>query len=101
MQKLIKHIPFCLLFMTITMQVFAQPFTFRTWSLSEGLPQSQVLCTYLDRQGYLWVSTNGGGLCRFDGKQFNVYRGKNNLFIHYPFLSLYQDEDNILYANEG
>jgi len=53
--------------------ICAQPFSFRTFSLSEGLPQSQVTCTFIDHQGYLWVGTIGGGLCRFDGKEFEVF----------------------------
>src|SRR5688500_7799014 len=51
----------------------AQPFSFRNFSLSEGLPQSQVLCAMTDSRGYLWAGTSEGGLCRFDGKIFEVF----------------------------
>jgi ligand-binding sensor domain-containing protein len=74
----------CTAMICMAVRVSAQPFAFRTYSLSEGLPQSQVTCTHIDHQGYLWIGTNGGGLCRFDGKEFEVYssnKGMNSNFI--------------------
>lgn len=57
----------------------AQPFSFRNYSLSEGLPQSQVLCARTDSRGYLWVGTAEGGLCRFDGKTFEIFTTSDGL----------------------
>src|SRR5688500_9618565 len=45
----------------------------QNYSAINGLPQSQVVGIVEDRNGYLWVGTQGGGLARFDGRDFKVY----------------------------
>jgi ligand-binding sensor domain-containing protein/signal transduction histidine kinase len=48
-------------------------FTIRNYKVIDGLPQSQVNIMLEDKNGYLWIGTHGGGLARFDGRQFKVY----------------------------
>lgn len=38
------------------------------------LPSSPVHRLIQDREGYMWYATEGGGLCRDDGYQINVFR---------------------------
>lgn len=54
---------------------FAQTYNYslRNYKAIDGLPQSQVNMIVEDANGYLWVATHGGGLARFDGRQFKVY----------------------------
>jgi ligand-binding sensor domain-containing protein/signal transduction histidine kinase len=52
---------------------FAQQYSLRQYSSADGLPQSQVACVLEDKLGYLWIGTLGGGLGRFDGREFKVY----------------------------
>jgi diguanylate cyclase (GGDEF)-like protein/PAS domain S-box-containing protein len=56
-----------------TAQLDAEQLTFRTYSVEDGLPQSQVSAIIQDRAGYLWIGTPGGGLSRFDGRDFVNY----------------------------
>ncbi|MCC6461016.1 MAG: histidine kinase [Saprospiraceae bacterium] len=51
----------------------AQPFNFVNYSLADGLPQSQVFAMCPDSRGHLWLGTQGGGLSRFDGEQFEQF----------------------------
>lgn len=51
----------------------AQSYNFRQLGNAEGLSQSQVLSIAQDQKGFLWLGTAGGGLNRFDGKQFKVF----------------------------
>ncbi len=67
---------FSLLF---SLQTNAQLFNFRNYSLDDGLSQSEINCIYEDSRGYLWIGTSGGGLCRFDGKEFKTYEEKDGL----------------------
>lgn len=55
--------------------LFAQKdfFSIRNYTAIDGLPQSQVKGIVEDKSGYLWVGTEGGGLARFDGREFKVY----------------------------
>ena len=48
-------------------------------NIDQGL-QSQFVASLLqDKEGYLWIGTNGGGVSRYDGKSFVVYRTENGL----------------------
>ncbi len=47
--------------------------------LDKGLSQSQVTCMAIDKYGYLWIGTDGGGIDYFDGKQFSNIRTDQGL----------------------
>jgi signal transduction histidine kinase len=52
----------------------------QNFGIAEGLPQSQVYSSLVeDNQGYLWVGTMGGGLSRFDGKEFETFTTNEGL----------------------
>ncbi|MCY7330618.1 MAG: histidine kinase [Saprospiraceae bacterium] len=57
----------------------AQPYAFIPYSISEGLPQSQVYAALCDSRGYLWLGTQGGGVCRFDGLTFETFTTADGL----------------------
>ncbi len=65
---------FLSLFVLCSPLPWAQHYTFRDFSLEQGLPQSEVNAITDDHLGYLWIGTNGGGLCRFDGRTFDANR---------------------------
>lgn len=67
------------LLLTLPFALQAQLYNFQTYSLDEGLSQSEVNTIYEDSRGYLWIGTSGGGLNRFDGKSFKVYEEKDGL----------------------
>ena len=46
---------------------------FTNYGVNEGLSQSSIDEINQDKDGFLWVGT-AGGLCRFDGYNFKVYR---------------------------
>ena len=54
-------------------------FSVRNYKAVDGLPQSQVNIILEDKNGYLWIGTHGGGLARFDGREFIVYTTLNGL----------------------
>ena len=49
------------------------------YSLSDGLPQSQIYCLHQDDFGVLWIGTQGGGVATFDGNSFEVLSSANGL----------------------
>lgn len=65
---------------------------FRQYSLEEGLPQSEVNDIAEDKFGYLWLGTNGGGLCRFNGIDFEVLTKKDGL-LEDLVMGLYSDNN--------
>lgn len=48
-------------------------YSIRNYKAVDGLPQSQVNIILEDKNGYLWIGTEGGGLARFDGREFKVF----------------------------
>jgi len=59
--------------------VKAQLYNFESFSVNEGLSQSQVNTIYEDSRGYLWFGTAGGGVCQFDGVNFTQYDERDGL----------------------
>jgi len=74
----------------------AQVYHFQHYDIFSGLGQSQVTDIEQDRFGYIWLSTRGGGLSRFDGKHFTTYRKEDNLPAN-NILSLEIDAKGIMY----
>lgn len=54
-------------------------YAIRNYKAVDGLPQSNVNIMLEDRNGYLWIGTHGGGLARFDGREFKVYTTRDGL----------------------
>lgn len=67
------------LFLISTLFSSAQNYNFTTFSVDEGLSQSEVNCIFEDSRGYLWLGTSGGGVCKFDGEKFTTYEEKDGL----------------------
>ena len=55
-----------------------------------------------DRNGYLWLGTQGGGVCRFDGIGFEVFTVQEGLPSNF-ITALYEDRNGSIWAgaNEG
>lgn len=69
-------------------------YTIRNYKAIDGLPQSQVNIMLEDRNGYLWIGTHGGGLARFDGRQFKVFTTLDGLLSNIiTYLKLDSDEN--------
>ncbi len=79
----IKHF-LCFLFaVSFTAQVISQTNELRSYTLEDGLPQSQVYAIFQDEIGYLWLGTQGGGLARFDGDSFKTFDESDGLASNY------------------
>jgi signal transduction histidine kinase/CheY-like chemotaxis protein/streptogramin lyase len=50
---------------------------FRRFSTSDGLPSTSVYAVVQDHDGAIWLATKGG-LARYDGVQFKIYRHAEN-----------------------
>ncbi len=98
MQKVLIYITLIISF--IPAIVDGQHHYFRQYSLEEGLPQSEVNDIVEDEHGYLWLGTNGGGLCKFNGTDFEIYT-KNNGLLENLIIGLYSDNNyNLWIANQ-
>jgi ligand-binding sensor domain-containing protein len=88
-------------FISLFIQLKAQQFFFKNYSVESGLPFVQVSCIYQDTKGYLW-SGGFGGLSRFDGKTFLNYNLKDGLIDH-NVNAICEDDKGAIYigTNKG
>jgi ligand-binding sensor domain-containing protein/signal transduction histidine kinase len=75
--------------------VKAQQYSIRQYMILDGLPQSQVNMTLEDAYGYLWLATYGGGLARFDGRDFKVYTTHDGLLSNVVSSLMLDSKQNI------
>ncbi len=72
----------------------------RNWSTEEGLPQISITDIAQDKQGFLWLTTEGG-LVRFDGLQFIAFDGSHTPLLQNPLLRavVVEQDNSILFAS--
>ncbi len=51
----------------------------QSFTVPDGLPSTLVAEILSDREGYLWLATQEGGVCRYDGVQFITFTTGNGL----------------------
>ena len=68
------HLLFLLLSLLLSMDVTAQDYQKLQLPNLEQLSSQKVLYVMQDSEGFLWYATDGGGLCRDDGRQVDVFR---------------------------
>jgi signal transduction histidine kinase/ligand-binding sensor domain-containing protein len=85
------YLPGLLLFLVVLgAQAQHARYSTRNYTAVDGLPQSQVMALREDQYGYLWIATQGGGLARFDGREFKVYTTRDGLLSN-DILALHID----------
>ncbi|MEH0156666.1 two-component regulator propeller domain-containing protein [Limibacter armeniacum] len=62
-----------------TPSLLGQQHNLEIYDLENGLPQSEVTSVLKDSRGYIWTSTYGGGLSRFNGTSFKTFTKKDGL----------------------
>ncbi len=89
-----------LLFILLVLQcaAFAQTYNFKNYTTEQGLAQSQVLAITQDSKGYMWFGTNGGGVSKFDGKQFVNYTSNEGLIDNVVFSIVESNNNQLLFG---
>lgn len=67
----------------------------RNYAVVDGLPQSQISGLVEDGNGYLWMGTFGGGIARFDGRDFKAYTTRDGLLSNDTRSILIDKKENI------
>lgn len=79
--------------------ICAQNSQLRSYTIEDGLPQSQVYDIVQDEMGFLWLGTQGGGLASFDGNSFKVWKESDGLQSNYIH-SLYAQNDSLFIGSK-
>ena len=90
-----------LLFFLQAITLASQSKAFKHISTKDGLPQSDVFDAIQDDVGYIWFATQGGGIAKYDGKEFIVYNQNNGLLSNFSN-GLHLQKDSLFIAtNKG
>lgn len=74
MTLLKKLIAIVLLFCFVGFTKAQEHYMFKRLETKNGLSHSQINCIYKDSNGFMWFGTAGGGLNRYDGYNYKVFR---------------------------
>lgn len=64
--------------------------TWKTYTVSDGLPSNHIFMLRKDSKGVLWIGTNRG-LAKYDGKNFAVYGTQHGLLSNNVFSIAFPD----------
>ena len=76
------------------------PGTFVNYTTADGLADDYVWAIYADREGYLWFSTEKGGVSRYDEQTFVNYTTADGL-VGNDVVSIYADRDGSMWFGTG
>lgn len=71
--------------------------SFNIHTVIDGLSHNMVTVIEVDRQGHVWVGTDGGGACEYDGAQW-IHHGYNNGLKSTTILAFAFGDDDTVYA---
>ncbi len=87
------------LWLVIGVAAHAQQYNFRTWSVADGLPQSEVSDIIQDHRMQIWVATRGG-ISRFNGSIFHTYNKQQGLASNNTSV-LFQDSRKLIWVGSS
>ncbi len=93
-----KKITLIILSCLVTLVVFSQQLSFKSFSLKEGLPNTQVFDVMQDSKGYLWLATLNGA-AKFDGMRFQNFTQKDGLCSNRIRRIVEDSQHNIWFAS--
>ena len=73
-----RYLLFFFLFFKSISIVYTQSIPCKNITINDGLPSNGVKCFFKDSRGILWIGTDAG-LCRYDGRNYEVYNESNGL----------------------
>jgi len=79
----------------IVSSIFSQEYSYRHYTVKDGLVQNQVITMFQDSKGYIWLGTKGG-VSRFDGLKFKNYTVNDGLLSNY-IIRMFEDNKGGIY----
>lgn len=70
---------------------------FRRFTSGDGLGGDRVLCSFVDREGFIWFGTRDGGVSRYDGTRMTIFTTEDGL-PHNDVRKLMVDVDGSVWA---
>lgn len=96
-----KYCFICFILWGTIYSLVAQNNQFLAYTVEDGLPQSQVYDIIQDNIGYLWLGTQGGGISRFNGKDFKTWNKGHGLLSNYIHALNFTNDTLFIGSKEG
>jgi hypothetical protein len=74
--------------------------TWRTYTYLDGLASNTIHTLYYGADGVMWFATAGGGVSRYDGKEFVNLTTKDGL-LHNHVSAIHRDPDGVMWFSTG
>src|SRR4051812_2815003 len=90
---------YCLLCLLAVFTCYSQPdnLHFNRLSVKDGLPSDIINSTLQDKEGYMWIGTQGG-LVRYDGYKTRAYQFGLEDPTRFDISSVYEDRSGELWV---
>lgn len=82
-----RVVPVMVLTMLWAIGGYSQAYNFNYLTIQEGLPQSQAFSINFDSDQYAWIGTQGGGLCKYDGEEYQYFTKNDSLISNRIYVS--------------
>jgi len=97
----LREIYFIILLFLCGSSSFAQQYSFKNYTVANGLGSSSVNHIFQDSKGYLWFATQGGGASRFNGSAFQNFTKADGLVNNDVTYITEDNKGNIWIATAG
>jgi ligand-binding sensor domain-containing protein/serine phosphatase RsbU (regulator of sigma subunit) len=87
---------FSFVFICFAQQTKAQVYPFVNLTVENGLSQGQILSVFQDDDGVMWFGTNGGGIIKFDGHNYEYLTDKDGLADNFIYCIVKDKKGNLL-----
>ena len=77
---------------------YAQLYTYRNFNHRDGLTTNSVLTVEEDKNGYIWLGTDGAGLVRYDGEKFEDIESKERTNRKHVSTITFDTKNKILFG---
>jgi len=68
-------------------------YNFKNYGIEDGLPNNSIICLFRDSKGNIWLGTEGGGVAKFNGKEFFIYNTENGLVSDNRIEKIFEDTE--------
>ena len=89
--------------MSVSLQAqehFADRYNVSYITMDDGLPHNFIDDIYKDTRGFLWISTAGGGLSRYDGYEFIHFNPNTpHSKLKSNFITMYMKTDSTVFGS--
>lgn len=73
----------------------------RNFTSANGLALDSCFCGLIDKNGNIWIGTNGGGISKYDGKSFTNYDSTNGLLYAEVRVIIEDKDGNFWFGTEN